>query len=335
MNSALEIEQRAACWLARRQEPDWTETDQAGLDAWLRQSTAHEVAFLRLEYGWSKVDRLAALRRPRMPGDDAVSYPAEGSQPAQPLPVRRQRPRRRWVAWSAVAAAVLVSVFGLLQYEDLLRRDVYSTGIGGHEVVRMSDGSRIELNTDTRVRAEYTEQARIIWLERGEAYFEVAHDPARPFSVYAGGRRVTVLGTKFSVRLDPEADRMQLAVTEGRVQLEELREQVQVPPMVATRGDKVIVDGTRARLESRSVEDVSSDLSWRQGLLVFDETTLAQAANEFNRYNRTRLIVAPAVAEIRLGGSFEAANVDAFARLLQQGFGLQVIASGSEIHVSK
>lgn len=326
MSSALEIEERAAHWLARRQEPGWSAADQAGLDAWLRESTAHEVAYLRLEYGWSKADRLAALRRPLAPSEP---------EDARPPSVRTHRLLRRPLAWSAAAAALLLSVVILVSIGDLFPRDVYATGIGGHEVVPLPDGSRIELNTDTRVRTDFTPQARSVWLERGEAYFEVAHEPSRPFIVYAGGRRVTVLGTKFSVRLDPNANRIQLAVTEGRVQLEELRPQVPAAPMIAIGGDKVIAEGTSMRVESRSVEAVSIGLSWRQGLLTFDRTRLADAAEEFNRYNRTRLVIAPTTADIRIGGSFEAANVDAFARLLQQGFGLQVVQSDGEILVSE
>jgi transmembrane sensor len=326
MRSALEIEERAAHWLARRQEPEWTAADEAGLDAWLRESTAHEVAYLRLEYGWSKTDRLAALRRPlAAPQPDDVRLPS----------ARRHRVLRRPLAWSAVAATLLLSVVLLVSYEDLFPRDVYTTGIGGHEVVPLPDGSRIELNTDTRVRTDFTPQARSVWLERGEAYFEVAHEPSRPFIVYAGGRRVTVLGTKFSVRVDSNANRVRLAVTEGRVQLEELRPRVPAPPMIAIGGDKVIAEGTSMRVESRSVKAVSIDLSWRQGLLTFDQTTLAAAAEEFNRYNRRRLVVEPTAAHIHIGGSFEAANVDAFARLLQQGFDLRVVESGDEIRISE
>ncbi len=326
MRSALEIEEHASRWLVRRQEPGWSAADQAELDTWLRESTAHEVAYLRLEYGWGKVGRLAALRRP----PDPVA--PEGSRPRA---VRAQRLYRRPLAWSAAAAALLLGVALLVSYEALFTPDVYATGIGGHKVVRLPDGSRIELNTDTRVRTDFTPQTRSVWLERGEAYFDVAHEPLRPFSVYAGGRRVTVLGTKFSVRVDPDANRIQLAVAEGRVQLEELRPQMSAAPMIAIGGDKVIAEGTSMRVESRSVAAVSIDLSWRQGLLTFDQTTLAEAAEEFNRYNRRRLVVAPTAADIHIGGSFEAANVEAFARLLQQGFGLQVVESGEEIRVSE
>lgn len=325
MSSAIDIEERAASWLVRRQEPGWSAADQAQLDTWLRESTSHEVAFLRLEYGWSKVDRLTVLRPPSAPHQDA-----EDARPA--LANRRAR---RPLAWAAAAAVLLLGVALVYSYRDLVAGDRYATAIGGHEIVPLPDGSRIELNTNTRVRTNFTAEARSVWLERGEAYFDVAREPSRPFVVYAGGRRVTVLGTKFSVRLDPGANRVQLAVAEGRVKLEELSAAQRVPPMIALGGDKVIAEGTSMRVQSRSVESVSTDLSWRRGLLTFDRTTLAEAAGEFNRYSRKKLVVEPGVAGIRIGGSFEAANVDGFARLLHDGFGLHIEESDSEVRISQ
>jgi transmembrane sensor len=325
MSSAMDIEERAAHWLVRRQEPQWNAADQAELDAWLHESTLHEVAFLRLEYGWNKVDRLTVLRRPPVPRQEI--------EEARPAPARRSA--RRPLAWLAAAAVVILSVALLYAYADLFTRDLYATSIGGHEIVPLPDGSRIELNTDTRVRTSFSAQTRSVWLERGEAYFDVARDPSRPFVVYAGNRRVTVLGTKFSLRLDPDANRVQLAVAEGRVQLEELRVSEPAPPMIAIGGEKVIAEGTSLRVESRSGKILATDLSWRQGLLTFDQTTLAAAADEFNRYNRKQLVIEPAAAQIRIGGSFEAANVDGFVRLLHDGFGLKVAESDSEILISE
>lgn len=331
MSGAVEIEERAARWLARRKEPGWSDADQAQLDAWLQESTSHEVAYLRLEYGWSKVDRLTALRRP--------SPRSEQSDQQEMLATPEPKPRRaleRPLALSAAASVLLLIAAALVWFGDELTSDVYATGLGGHEIVPLADGSRIELNTNTRVRVGFTAEARSIWLERGEAYFDVAREPSRPFIVYAGDRRVTVLGTKFSVRLDSKANRVQVAVAEGRVQLEELRVNVPAPPVIAVGGDKVIAEGASSmRVKSGSAEIVTTDLSWRQGLLTFDATTLADAVDEFNRYNRRKLVVDPTVADLRIGGSFEAANVDAFARLLQHGFGLEVVESDGEIRISE
>ncbi len=327
IESALEIEERAAHWLVRRQEAKWGAADQARLEAWLRESTAHEVAYLRLEAGWGKVERLAALRRSPIP-------PTQPRRTGRP-PRVKSRIGSHPGAWGIAAAGLLLGLVILAVYQRSPANRVYATDVGGHEIVRLADGSRIELNTGTRVQVDLTSQARTVRLLRGEAYFEVAHDRSRPFVVYAGGRRLTVLGTKFSVRLDPGANRVQLAVAEGRVQLEGLQPQSDSQPMIAIGGDRAVAEGSSMRLESRSLAAVSDDLSWRRGLLTFDQTSLTAAAEEFNRYNRTRIVIEPAAAAIQIGGRFEAKNVDAFARLLQTGFGLQVVESDGEIRVSR
>src|SRR5262249_47175706 len=93
----------------------------------------------------------------------------------------------------------------------------YSTPVGGIDNVALADGSRMTLNTDTRIRVALTETERRIELDKGEGFFEVAKDPSRPFVVYAGNKRVVAVGTKFSVRR--ENDDVEVIVTEGRVRL--------------------------------------------------------------------------------------------------------------------
>ncbi len=332
-SAATRIEERAARYLARRHEPQWTAQDQAELDAWLKESTAHEVAYLRLEYGWQKTDRLAALRGASLAEDinPASRIAASARSGAQPLRASRGRSSFLWSG--AAAAAVMLVCLGAWRggLFDAVRYAHYETEIGGHQTVPLADGSRIELNTNTQVRADFGDKARTVWVDRGEAYFDIAPDPARPFVVYAGERRVTVLGTKFAVRRD--AGRVLVAVTEGRVQLETTA--ATEPPKIMKGGDKAIVERTSTRIESVTAERVARELSWRQGMLSFDQTTLAAAAEEFNRYNRKKLRVTDTSAQVRIGGSFEAANLGAFVRLLQQGFGLRASDDGEEIRISR
>src|SRR5690606_8994575 len=200
------IEQRAAEWLSRREQPGWTSADQAALEAWLDADTAHKLAFWRLEHGWAKADRLAALRG-GMPLQDA---------PARP---RARRARHAWLPAAATAALALAAVFSLGRFGGWPppAQARYETPVGGHQSLPLRDGSRMELNTDTRVRAAVTASAREVWLDRGEAYFEVRHDAQRPFVVWAGERKITVLGTRFSVRRD--GDKIRVAVAEGRVEI--------------------------------------------------------------------------------------------------------------------
>lgn len=320
---AAEIEDRAAHWLARRDTSEWTEEDRAALDAWLVESTAHRVAYLRLESVWRRADRLGSLRIPEI---------AEGT--SKPAPATAT-----WVRWLAAGlaiAAVLGAAALALDNPGLwvgIGQKSYATKIGGHETVPLPDGSRLELNTDTRLRAAVDAQSRAVWLDRGEAYFEVVHDESRPFVVYAGPRRVTVLGTKFSVRRD--GDQVEVAVIEGRVQVDAAEKTKDVAPSIITRGDIAVAKGDSLLVAPKSVEKVTEELSWRHGMLVFEQSTLAEAVGEFNRYNRKKLVVIdPKAASMRIGGSFEAANVDAFVRLLERGFRLRVEDRGDEIAIS-
>ncbi|HEX6859581.1 MAG TPA: FecR domain-containing protein [Caulobacteraceae bacterium] len=307
------IEQRAAEWRHRQEQPEWSPADQAALEAWLDEATAHRVAFLRIDHGWDKVGRLASLRAPE----------GQGS------PSTRHAPRWRPLA---MAASLAVAIgLGSLVATDTFGRKAYVTEVGGHATVPLADGSKVELNTNTRLRAQLEETERAVWLDRGEAYFEVAKDASRPFVVYAGDKKVTVLGTKFSVRRD--GDRLVVAVAEGRVRVGDVKEDK--PPAVVTGGDVVIADPAATLVTPKSPQRVESELAWRKGLLMFDKSALGEAVDEVNRYNRKKLVVEDdAAAAIRITGSFEAENVEAFARLLRDAFGLNVVEEGDEIRIS-
>src|SRR6202000_3390292 len=120
----------------------------------------------------------------------------------------------------------------------------YATEVGRLQTVRLADGSRMELNTHTRVHAEVTDKTRMITLDSGEAYFDVVHDARRPFVVYAGNRRITDLGTKFSVYRN--GDDVQVTVREGRVKVDVLDRPAINAPVVAEGGHMVVAKGNEA-----------------------------------------------------------------------------------------
>ena len=323
MSRALQTEEAAARWLLRQEESGWSQENQAELDAWLAAAPENKVAYWRLEHGWRKVGRLAALRGPPLPAPSLRPWPAR-----RPLGIWRP------VAVAAGIAACLVAGALIWPAPGLLGHKTYETEVGGRETVPLADGTKVELNTQTSLRAAVTAKSREVWLDRGEAYFEVAHDPTRPFVVHAGAKTVTVLGTKFSVRRN--GDQVEVAVVEGRVRVADTASVAATPPPVLTRGDTVIAEGPSMIVAPKSVERVASELSWRQGLLTFDQSTLADAAGEFNRYNRKKLVIADGeVGQTRIGGSFEAENVDAFARLLQRAYGLKVDDNGETLKISQ
>lgn len=332
-NTVDAIEERAAEWCVRRERPDWNERDRAELETWLDESTAHRVAWLRMRRGWQEIERLAAA-----PPEQSTDL-----RPGGPPPVPRAR-RRQSISFSrlrrkagmGVAAAVLMTVaagFFIATQAYKWAPGFYETEIGARQIVALADGSRVELNTDTELRASVDDTRRVVHLYQGEAFFDVASDPGRPFIVHAGDRRVVVLGTQFAVRRDRE--RVQVTVAEGRVRVEREKPEAPIQPVVAERGEIVIAKAETETVTPPSPQVVERALAWRQGYVMFEKSTLAEAAAEFNRYNARKLVVDdPAAAATHISGRFDANNLDAFVRLLQRAYGLQIQADDDRIRVS-
>jgi transmembrane sensor len=311
MTRSQDIEAKAAEWLLRREQPPWSQADQAALDRWLDESMSHKAAFWRLEHTWQMADRIGALS----PRD------------ITPRPRRAGLPLRWWYA-GALAASLLLAVafIGLHSWPTLSpppTADTFDTGIGGHRIVPLADGSRIELNTATNLRTLISKKRRDVWLDRGEVFFAVAHIEGSAFVVHAGPRRITVVGTQFSVRRDD--DKVTVAVVQGRVRVEDSTPGASSASITVSPGDVAIGLGSSTMVVSKPVAAVEDKLTWRDGRLVFDGTTLAEVADDFNRYNRQQLLISdPSVAAIRISGTFKTSNVEAFVRLLKEAYGLKV-----------
>jgi len=307
--SAQAVEDAAAQWLARQDGDGWHAAQQAELDAWLGRDVRHRVAYLRLRAAWQRADALA------------------GQNVERPAPRGALERFSRWrVAAGVVLAcglgAILAPQFGWEQGQR------HATRTGENRTIALADGSRLMLNTATRLRTA-ADGERKVWLDSGEAYFDIAHDPARPFVVEAGASRVTVLGTRFTVRRDGE--RTRVLVEQGRVRVSEQAESVVLSAnqeASSAAGHIVRAEHSQARTGQR--------LAWREGRIVFDQTTLGEAIAEFNRYNERQLVLAdPTVAALRIGGSFAPSNIDGFVRLLEQGFGLHAQRSSDRIVLSR
>lgn len=171
---------------------------------------------------------------------------------------------------------------------------------------------------------------RGVQLERGEAFFDVAKDPRRPFIVHAGALRVTAIGTKFSVRR--EADQLRVVVTEGRVQVAKSDHGGQMPVAQLAAGNIAHTQGEGILVQQQPLSRLEELLSWRTGFIIFHDTPLAEAVAEFNRYNsRTIVIDDPAVAAMRISGNFRTTNGAAFVRLLEAGFPIRARSGEAQI----
>lgn len=355
MDSAKQIEHRAAAWLTRRDSGEWTETDEAGLRAWLEEATAHRIAYLRLEMVWSQSQRLKAYAAGLPPGSgersdwtipffDSRQLMAGGDREVLSADAKDRTPDvveqekgttrvgRGRVRVLAVAASVLlaagVSYFGYRWYTG----DPYATQVGVVASMSLQDGSNITLNTASKVRVDLNSRERHIELAQGEAFFAVAKDATRPFVVTAGTKRIVAVGTQFSVRR--REDDVRVVVTEGKVR---------VDGVPGKPGEVLLAAGAIANiredsvlLQKRAIAQTEEVLSWRTGYLSFRDTPLDQAIQEFNQYNRQKMVAGDsAVASIPLTGKFKATNYDAFVRLLEDGYGIRAQREGERITLSR
>lgn len=315
-HAAADIEATAAEWLQRRNFWNWSKADQTALDAWLSESMSHQLAFWRLEAAWDRTERLEALR----------------SAEAEPAPQRKIWP----AAWKIAAGFGVAAIIGVAAAHYIMapRDRVFTTPVGGREIVSFEDGTKVELNTDTVLRARMTTDRRTIWLDKGEAYFQVRHDPKHPFVVYAGDHRITDLGTKFLVRRDPA--RLEVALMEGSVRFGAVDASPKSRTALLVPGDVVTATPSTMFVTHRSKSALVRQLGWEHGMLVFDNMTLADAANEFNRYNRQKLVIAdPGSAKLTIVGTFHTTDVKAFIDVAQDVFKLHIENNGNEIVISR
>jgi transmembrane sensor len=305
---AAEVEAAAASWIRRRYFQDWSEEDEAALNAWLAESPAHDVAYIRLEAAWNRTERVAALH---------------------PFKAERARNLRVPLAIAAGFAAIAFVAAASLPPVSHPKDKIYSTPVGGREIITLADGSKIELNTNTILHLAPDQRGAT--LDRGEAYFQIKHDAAHPFALRVAGKRVVDLGTKFLVRDNPGG--VEVALVEGRARLESPAAQHGV---ILRPGDVALATAKAISVTKISVHDLTNELSWRNGLLVFHNATLASAAAVLNRYNGNKLVIDdPKIAGFTINGTFRTNDNQVFASMAEDVFGLRVTYSGNTTRISR
>lgn len=308
-------------------------------DTWPDAIPTPEEARSQRETGSSQVGEVRdsdAADDTHLPHRSTPLAPPEGAMPF-PSPSRSVSPSRlfssRHKRLFAIAASLLLAV-GLVSYLTLKSSgDRYATPVGGFASVPMADGSKVTLNTDSQIRIALSNTERGVELRRGEAFFEVSKDPTRPFIVRAGNKRVIAVGTKFSVRR--EGDDIEVVVTEGKVRVEDLGKGARpdgsadvflTPGSVARAGQAGVL------VQRKTLPEAEEQLSWRTGVLLFRNQTLADAIAEFNRYNVRKIVIQdPTIAALKIEGNFRATNVEAFVRLLESGFPVRADTQGDHI----
>ena len=352
--SSTEIEVAAAAWFAMKQAEGWTPERQIEFDAWLKQSTAHRIAFLRVSEAWKRFGDLDAPTMNCTPGaipdrGDWVwcSLPqdAERSLSGERVVVHQNPPLevRRTVAfasralspriWRSAAAAVTLAVLaaiGLTSWYVAHQSTSYRTEVGQIRSVPLEDGSHVTLDTGSRIEVAVRADERRIDLIGGDAYFEVAKDPARPFVVSVERARVVAVGTQFYVERDDNG--FIVLVTEGKIRLERPAES----PQEVSAGSEARLDSSGLRMSHPTDMEVEETLGWRSGYLLFRDTSLVEAVAKFNRYTHKKMLIKdPSIAGIRIGGHFRLEDVQGFLWLLKSGFPINVDERGDRIVLTK
>lgn len=329
-----DVEHAAAAWLVRRESEEWSDGDQAQLEGWLSASTAHRVAFVRLQSAWVEAGRLKVVGRN---GTLSTGKPREAAVLLKAACARSpasEVARHRFRIFNApgiyVAACVaLVAVFAVWAGWPQ-RANSYRTDVGAISAISINDGSTITLNTNSGIRVALSDTERRVDLEKGEAFFDVAKDPKRPFVVRIGNQRVIAVGTKFSVRRD--RNDIRVIVTEGRVRLEHAGALRAPETAVISRGGVALAGADGVLVQDKPLTDVEERLSWRQGTLIFHDTPLVDAVAEFNRYNALQIAIEDSeLGALRIGGQFRTNNATGFMRLLTDAFPVRIESNSTKI----
>lgn len=310
--------QDAAAWVARLGSDQRTRADEEAFDAWLAADPTHAVQYADHAELWSGVSALAA-------DDEARSLLlGEGRAPAR----RPILTRRAAIGAFGTAAAASLAVMASPQIAEL--RGVYRTRRGEQRQLILDDGSRVVLDTDTRVHVRFSDADRRLTLEKGRAHFKVAKDAARPFRVFVGEDEVRAIGTAFDVRKDPAG---------AKVTLEEGVVAVYRPNAPRTGGARkpaaVLKPGEQVRLTPAApvqvaAVDVEREQAWRYGRLVFDEAPLGEAVEDLNRYGGRRVVLSdPALAQVKVSGVFHTRDPDAFVEAITAAFPVRLAAESS------
>lgn len=314
IHSAETIADQAAEWLLKQGGANWNPQNQSDFDAWLAQSHHHLAAYWRLKAGWARAERLAALKPLQM----------------RPEKVANSKSTRQLFRFAAVVCIVAVAST-IVAYSWVSQERTVTTAVGQRAKLTLADGTHIELNTNSTIVATVTPWRRTVELRRGEAFFDVRHDATRPFTVLAAGHRITDLGTKFSVR--EARSGLKVTLIEGRARLETANAKLQHHATDLVPGDVATVTASTMSVVKMPTRAVTDRLAWRTGKLIFDHATLANAASEFNRYNRIKIVISPEVAGLQINGVFDAGSVGPFTRTAQFAFGLNIEKRGNEIVV--
>jgi transmembrane sensor len=307
-------DEAAAQWLILR-DRGFHADEAAAFEAWLARSEANTDAWAHADDLWGSFDE---------PPDLLLEQIRKSALAARPSPAPRFL-----IAASVAAVAVLSGFAGwialrppsgqesALAFAGDPRHPDYATAIGTPSTVELADGSHVTLDTDSALSVRLTPGRRDVRLLRGRAYFDVAPDAKRPFTVEAGARAVTALGTAFSVRWDSQ--NILVVLERGHVRIASPHR----ADLALSPGQAYDAQGDGAGQVERV--DLGRDLAWRSGYLEFRDEPLTQAVGEMSRYGGGQVTFGDArAAGLKITGRFRVGDPVRFAHVLTDVYPLRV-----------
>lgn len=316
LRTRAEVDEEAAAWIWRMDAAAPTAEDRRQFEAWLRQDPRHQRAVDELKRVWGELDRLARSTR----SDSTLAISEQVTLPTH-------RGRHAW--WLTVAAVMALAIAGAGWLQRGSEFQTLQTAVGQQRNVILADGSIVTLNTNTVVTTDLRHRERQIYLRKGEAHFQVAHDRSRPFLVHAGDAVVRAVGTAFEVRLR-EDQHVDVLVNEGRVEVQATGDAPMGGPAsggqpargvsvrAVSAGEQLSTATSDILVMTVSPVKLSTQMAWREGAIVFDGEPLAAAVADIERYTDARIVVSDTqIGELRVGGRFRTGDVQGFLDGLQ------------------
>lgn len=304
----------AADWWVRLRDPAATERTTDQWLAWADEDPAHLMAFERVTELAVRLQALGEVSRERLLAEFA-------------LPQVRSR---RWWVPAAAAAALVLAVGGYVGWhamQDVETQQTYASAIATQRNVTLQDGTRVTLGAATRLTARYGHGRREVDLTEGEAYFEVVHDAAHPFTVHAGDVTIQDIGTAFNVRRT--GNYVTVAMAEGRVRVADTTGGSH-NSLEAVAGQSVTYDPSRLAMNV-TASDPANAAAWREARLEFDNEPLSVVVANINRYRAQPLRIADAdLSTLTFTGTVKADAIDDWLHALPQVLPLQVGEAGGQ-----
>lgn len=290
--SSGSVHELAVFWVTRLHSGDCTDQERHDFEVWLAQSEAHRIAHQDVAAFWEGLSRIEPLAAPQLAAARAYLRKTRQS--------RRASTKKRL---AGILSLILITGFSPLGW-TWLSTDIYRTAKGESTSIELSDGSRIDLNTDTELSVQYTWTARSVKLERGEALFSVVHNPEKPFEVSAAGGRIQDIGTRFNIYR--QADRVSVTVLEGEVSVASSQSST---TQNLTPGQQISYDST-GQTSAISPVDIDAATAWQKGQLVFKGQPLNRVLEQLGRYHDASLQVPDSrLQSLKVSGVFPTNNL--------------------------